>query len=73
MHLNIPEDGNPQYLGLAKQMWRKIGWIFIGLFAPELLIYTAWYQRMQAKKLMKAYNKGFGLDSTKREAVVCAF
>ncbi|KAH8701321.1 hypothetical protein GQ44DRAFT_55400 [Phaeosphaeriaceae sp. PMI808] len=31
LHLNIPEYGS------SKQMWRKIGWLSVGLLAPELV------------------------------------
>ncbi|OCK85591.1 hypothetical protein K432DRAFT_286468, partial [Lepidopterella palustris CBS 459.81] len=32
MHLNLPRHNEE-----SKQLWRKIGWLFLGLFAPELV------------------------------------
>jgi hypothetical protein len=34
----------------------------IGLLAPEMVVYTAWYQRSEAKRLRDMYNRRFGLD-----------
>jgi hypothetical protein len=39
----------------------KLGWLMIGLLAPEMVVYTAWYQRSKAKRLRDKYNKRFGL------------
>lgn len=61
VHLNIPKDKQPIFAGLCLQTWRKMAWIILGLLAPELLIYTAWCQRVQAIWFMKAYNKAFDL------------
>ena len=65
VHLNIPEDGDPRFL-LSYQTWRKCGWVFLGLFAPEMLIYTAWYQRFKAKQFMNAYNETFELTPARQ-------
>lgn len=62
MHLNIPEHDNPTFLGLSYQTWRKFGWLLIGLLAPEMLVYTAWYQRSEAKNFVEEYNRYFGLS-----------
>lgn len=61
VHLNIPEDGKPEVLWISYQTWRKCGWVLIGLFAPELLIYTAWWQRAQARQFCDVYNEAFRL------------
>ncbi|KAK3688991.1 hypothetical protein B0T22DRAFT_490553 [Podospora appendiculata] len=69
VHLNIPEDDDDKaakpWLGVSRQNWRKVGWVFIGLFAPEMLIYTAWYQRSVAREFVREYNKVFGLEIPK--------
>ena len=57
VHLNIPEHDKPTFLAITYQTWRKLGWLIVGLFAPEMLIYTAWYQRWQAGQIAEAYNQ----------------
>ena len=61
VHLNIPEQDDPSFLWISYQTWRKLGWLIIGLLAPEMLVYAAWYHRSQAKEFMEEYNKKFGL------------
>src|SRR5436190_16154227 len=61
VHLNIPEHDDPKFLLISYQTWRKLGWLILGLLAPEMLVYTAWYQRSEAKTFMGKYNKTFGL------------
>lgn len=36
LHLNIPEHSRR-----SSQKWRKVGWLVIGLLAPEMIVYTA--------------------------------
>lgn len=48
MHLNIPPS-DQKYA----QVWRKMYWLGVGLFAPELVAYTAWYQNLAATKGLK--------------------
>ncbi|KAI2619668.1 hypothetical protein GGR54DRAFT_123665 [Hypoxylon sp. NC1633] len=64
VHLNIQERDNPRFAGLSYQTWRKIGWLILGLLAPEMLVYTAWSQREEAKRSMDAYNEAFGCTTT---------
>ncbi|KAI5819568.1 hypothetical protein BZA77DRAFT_376786 [Pyronema omphalodes] len=53
IHLNIPAyDDKP-----AKIWLRKIKWMLIALTAPEIVLYTAWSQWYQARKICKALNK----------------
>ena len=33
LHLNMQEHN-----GFYRQMWRKVGWLTIGLFAPEMVL-----------------------------------
>jgi hypothetical protein len=47
IHLNIPSRKEPYYWTL----WREFRWCLVGLFAPELALYTAWRQRASAKQL----------------------
>ena len=49
VHLNLPgasERSAPFWR--SKQLWRKIGWVFLGLFAPEFVAWTAFEQHRQA-------------------------
>ncbi|KAL9586852.1 MAG: hypothetical protein Q9203_003718 [Teloschistes exilis] len=52
VHLNVPEHKgqHPQYL-------RKLKWLVLGLFAPELVAYVAWQQRQEAAKLSVEIDK----------------
>jgi hypothetical protein len=61
LHLNVKEHDDPTFLRISYQTWRKAGWLIIGLLAPEMVVYTAWYQRSEAKDLRDIYNKKFGL------------
>ena len=61
LHLNLKEHDDPTFLRISYQTWRKAGWLMIGLLAPEMVVYTAWYQRSEAKGLRDRYNRRFGL------------
>jgi hypothetical protein len=61
LHLNLKEQNDPTFLRISYQTWRKTGWLIIGLLAPEMVVYTAWYQRSRAKGFRDAYNQHFGL------------
>ncbi|OCL06927.1 hypothetical protein AOQ84DRAFT_320689 [Glonium stellatum] len=45
VHLNLPgpNEGSAPFWRY-KQLWRKIGWVFFGLFAPEFVAWTAYEQ-----------------------------
>lgn len=47
VHLNIPHKGKSNYRVLLKELQ----WCVIGLFAPELILYTAWRQLASARQL----------------------
>lgn len=40
IHINIPARGEP---GNA-HFWRKVKWVVIAIFAPEVVLYSAWQQ-----------------------------
>ena len=46
LHLNIPRYGKS-----SQQKWYKCGWLLVGLFAPEMVAYTAWAQLRAARRL----------------------
>jgi hypothetical protein len=66
VHLNIREHDDPTFLLISYQLWRKLGWLILGLLAPEMLVYTAWYQRSIAKKFVEEYNGAFNLTPLPR-------
>ena len=53
IHLNIPPRGEPA----SKRFWRKTKWTFIAIFAPELVLFTAWHQHLLAKKFCNEFYK----------------
>jgi hypothetical protein len=61
LHLNLKEHDDPTFLRISYQTWRKAGWLLIGLLAPEMVVYTAWFQRSRAKWFRDIYSKRFGL------------
>jgi hypothetical protein len=46
VHLNLPQH-KEQHL----QRWRKLQWLLIGAFAPEIVAWNAWEQRRRVKTL----------------------
>jgi hypothetical protein len=66
LHLNVPDE-QKAYL----QKYRKAGWMVLGLLAPELVVWNAWEQRKQVKRLNALMRKrGFmPKQSTMRERV----
>ncbi|KAF2142451.1 uncharacterized protein K452DRAFT_270118 [Aplosporella prunicola CBS 121167] len=57
VHLNIPAYGQ-----VDRQKWRKLRWLTFTLFAPELVILTAYHQRKSAKKALEIGIKTFGQE-----------
>ncbi|KAF2873012.1 hypothetical protein BDV95DRAFT_568538 [Massariosphaeria phaeospora] len=55
VHLNIPEQ--PETGLFTRQTRRKITWLFVGLFAPELIAWTAWEQRREAGHIHTAMRR----------------
>jgi hypothetical protein len=76
VHLNIPEQPNSKerpYLRKAKWLskflpkphilvpvLRKAGWLVLGLLAPELVAFTAWYQYVEAKRTARLVSRAWG-------------
>jgi len=46
LHLNVPPQEQKHL-----QKYRKLGWMFGGLLAPELALWNAWEQRREARRL----------------------
>ncbi|KAK2460446.1 hypothetical protein APHAL10511_007611 [Amanita phalloides] len=47
LHLNIPSRDAPRIVNL----YTKLLWVLMGMFAPELVVFTAWSQWRSAKEL----------------------
>ncbi|KAF2116536.1 hypothetical protein BDV96DRAFT_644968 [Lophiotrema nucula] len=46
IQLNLPE-----YQRESRQKWRKFGWLFIALLAPEMVAFTAFTQYQEAQRI----------------------
>lgn len=61
VHLNLPEHKKEN-----QQFYRKIGWLILGLLAPELVVWNAWMQRKEAKNLsFEMRRRGFMAEEVK--------
>ncbi|KAK4940505.1 hypothetical protein LTR10_019379 [Elasticomyces elasticus] len=49
IHINIPARGEPK----NAQFWRKVKWAFIAIFAPEVVLYSAWQQYYIASRFCR--------------------
>lgn len=49
IHLNTPAPGERP----AKQILRRAKWVFAGIVAPKLGVYTAWQQWRWARRILK--------------------
>jgi len=49
IHLNIQPYNERRGGGFARYLWRRMKWMLMGLVAPELVLYTAWLQFIQAR------------------------
>lgn len=47
MHLNLPKRNESSFA----YTWSYCKWSFLGVFGPELVLYTAWRQYLSAKAL----------------------
>lgn len=55
LHLNLPEH-KKEHL----HKYRKLGWMILGLIAPEMVVWNAWEQRKKMKKVSNMMQeKGF--------------
>lgn len=55
LHLNIPQPN----LSTIQWYQKKAKWLLIGIFAPELVAFTAWDQWSDAKELTVRVNEIF--------------
>ena len=53
LHLNIPRHGVTR----REKLWTNIRWITAGIYAPELVVFTAWRQWKSAKLLSAAIHE----------------
>ena len=53
IHLNVP----PAHEGNWHFIWRKAKWVALALFAPELVLFCAYRQFSEARKLVKELNE----------------
>jgi hypothetical protein len=53
IHLNVP----PFYDTTLSFYLRKVKWVLIAVFAPEIVLYTAFEQFIMARKFLKELNK----------------
>jgi len=53
IHLNVPPPGETQ----RAHWFRKLKWLMIALFAPEVVVYTAFQQWFAAKMFLRKLNK----------------
>jgi hypothetical protein len=51
VHLNLPEHKKE-----SQQVYRKFLWLALGLFAPEVVVWSAWRQRKKMKSLSAKMN-----------------
>jgi len=54
VHLNIPEHGKE-----PQQYFRKIGWVVLGLLAPEIVAGNAWEQYRTATRITQVVHKAY--------------
>ena len=57
LHLNVPKHGKA-----SRQWWRTLKWLFVGLFAPELVAWTAFRQHRAARKLYLSMREKLGQE-----------
>ncbi|CAD0084503.1 unnamed protein product [Aureobasidium vineae] len=71
LHLNILHysDANRRWY-TKRLMWRKLGWLCLGLLAPEMIAYTAWDQYRRSRRHV---NKMSTQDATRDWGMVQAF
>lgn len=63
IHLNIPTPRESAW----KQTFRKTKWVLIGIFAPEVVLYTALQQWWSARRLLNPLNRMSHLSRSKLE------
>ena len=53
VHLNVPPIHETKW----QFVWRKARWVAMALFAPEIVLYTAYSQYVEARDLVKELNR----------------
>jgi len=53
VHLNIPSrhERKSGFLGMVKRSWGRLKWMIIGLLAPELVLFIAFNQFLEARMI----------------------
>ncbi|KAF8865240.1 hypothetical protein BDZ45DRAFT_612349 [Acephala macrosclerotiorum] len=70
IHLNIPAPDESAW----KQTLRKAKWVLIGIFAPEIVLYTALQQWLSARRLLHALNRmNYKLKNGKPDMTYCFY
>jgi hypothetical protein len=70
IHLNIPTPGESAW----KQTLRKAKWVLIGIFAPEVVLYTALQQWWSARSLLSQLNfMDYGLENDELDMTYCFY
>jgi hypothetical protein len=67
VHLNVPEHN-----GEFRQLFRKGKWLFIGLLALELVLFTAWHQKIRAGEMAKMVTMNLRKVRRERKALTLA-
>ena len=70
VHLNIPKKIKEPRQAWRKLGWltkydqtrRRLGWLILGIIAPEMVTFTAWDQYREAKKLFVDVRNDLGQD-----------
>ena len=62
LHLNVARQGNEQPWFWYQRAWKKEFWVYakcigLGIFAPELVVYTAWVQHDTVKEMTAQISK----------------
>jgi len=61
VHLNLPKQRKrDDKSNMTPQTVRKVGWLLMGLFAPELVVWTAFEQHREARAVYHSVKKASG-------------
>jgi len=55
LHVNV----QPEKATLFDRFWTKAKWVLVGTLAPELVVFVAWCQRREARRISAALNQIF--------------
>jgi hypothetical protein len=69
LHLNVPLPSETRWHWYSSiRFWRKTLWLSLGLLAPDLVVYTAWYQFTEARKVLASKRQFEKIGSRDGEA-----